>query len=353
MELRRVPLALAFALTACAPQGGGVAAPTAVATATVPATPTASPTPRAVLDVPADRSTLRTYTIKPGEIDPAVPASAAAHFVAFDPGATMRDQLFVFMAGNQILPADVSLIAKQAASNGFHAISLDYARDVRVPTLCEKDADEQCYEKVRSETIDGSDRTPLVNVSKANSITERLAKLLSFLASTYPADGWSAYVKDDAPVWTKIRLGGQSEGGTHATLIARDREVARLCVLEAPVDLMTSATGERRLAPWIKVGATPAERIYGFRHVRSSSPLAPAFPLAFTALGLDKLGVAVDADTSRPPYEMSHHLTTAATPVDDKQANLTHRSVVQDRAAPMTADGKPLFAPVWQYLCFS
>lgn len=350
MELKRVAFVIMFAVIACAPQGSGVAAP---ATLTATPAPTPSPTPRAVLEVPPERTSLRTSTVRPSEIDAAVPATAAPHYVAFDPVATARGQLFVFMGGNAVLPADTALIVRQAASNGFHAISLDYARDVRVPTLCEKATDEGCYEKVRLETIDGTDRTPLIAVPKANSIIDRLTKLLSHLATANPSDGWSAYLKDGEPLWSKVRLGGQSEGGTHATVLARDREVARLCVLEAPVDLITSATGERRLAPWIRVGSTPAERIYAFRHIRSSSPLAPAFPLAFAALGLDRFGPAVDADPVSPPFEMSHHLTTAAAPIDDKQANLSHRSVVQDRVTPKAADGRPLFAPVWQYLCFS
>ncbi len=54
------------------------------------------------------------------------------------------------------------------------------------------------------------------------------------------------------------------------------------------------------------------------------------------------------------PYDGSHHLTTKADPaVNDGAANLIHRSMVIDAVTPKTASGAPLFAPVWQYACFS
>jgi hypothetical protein len=137
-------------------------------------------------------------------------------------------------------------------------------------------------------------------------------------------------------------------------MIAREREVARVCLLETPVDLISPQGGERRLAPWIgPARSTPADRYYGFRHLRSSSGLAPAFALAWSAIGMDRFGPATDTDSAKPPYGGSHHLTTNAEPVADGKGNLIHRSVVQDQATPRTPAGQPLFAPVWQYACFS
>ncbi len=303
--------------------------------------------------MPTESPSLKTYAIKPTDTDAAIAATSVPNLVAWDQSVKARGELFLLMGGSIVNPEDMSLFVRQGAANGFHVISLDFAREVKVPNVCEKSADEACYEKVRLEIIDGEDRTPAITVTRANSVMNRLTKLLTYLVATYPSDGWSAFLKDGAPVWSKIRLGGQSEGGTHAALIARDREVARVCLMEAPVDLMTSSTGERRLAPWIKPGATAADRYYGFRHLRSSSPLAPAFAFSFAALGLDRFGANVDADTSKPPYNNTHHLTTNLEPVKDGQANISHRSVIQDRVTPRTAEGKPVFAPVWQYMCFS
>lgn len=350
MELRPL-LAVIMVIAACGPGGAGTGAPPGTQAPAIAAT--APPTPGPVLEVPSERATLRTFAIAPKDTDAALAATAASHFVALDPAVPSRGQLFVFLGGLIVLPADTALIVRQAAANGFHAIALDYARELNVPRLCEKDADETCYEKVRLEVFDGEDRTPLASVTRANGTFSRLSKLLAHLAATYPSDGWSAFLADGAPRWSAIRLGGQSEGGAHVAMMARDRVVARVCLLESPVDLITSADGQRRLAPWIKPGATPADRYYGFRHLRSSSPLAPAFPLAWTALGLDRFGAAVSVDGVRAPYGGSHHLTTDLEPVGDGGPNISHRSVVQDRVTPKTTEGRPAFAPVWQYACLS
>jgi hypothetical protein len=127
--------------------------------------------------------------------------------------------------------------------------------------------------------------------------------------------------------------------------------VARLCLFESPIDLIGPPGGLRRLPPWIAAGgATPMERIYGFRHVHSTSAGMVAAQGTWGLLGLDAFGPSVDIDTHDPPYNGSHHLTTDAPPAvtDD-----THNSVVEDRLTPRTASGEPLFAPVWQYACMS
>jgi hypothetical protein len=198
------------------------------------------------------------------------------------------------------------------------------------------------------------DRTPLVSVTPANSILNRLVKLLAHLADWFPNDGWSDYLQDGAPRWSTIRLGGFSQGGGHAAMIARDNEVARVCMLEAPVDLIGPPGSERRLPPWIvPADTTPVDRYYGFHHARSSSPNAQAFPLAWATLELGHFGPAVDIDSAAPPYDGSHYLITNAEPIDDGGPNLTHRGVVADAVTPKTPSGQPLFSPVWQYACFS
>ncbi|HZT05483.1 MAG TPA: hypothetical protein VFC51_00490 [Chloroflexota bacterium] len=304
--------------------------------------------------VAAQTGSLRTEFVAPTQIDPASSAALAPHYVAFDPAAAPRGELFVFLQGFLATPADATLIVDEAATQGFHAIGLAYAKPANVPPLCQVNPDESCFESVRRAVIYG-DASPFAEVAPADSMVNQLGKLLASLAAQHPDEGWGAYLDDGAPEWSAIRLGGHSEGGTHATLIARDHDLARLCVFESPVDLVGPPNGLRHLAPWISArGATPADRIYGFRHVHTSSTSWPAFEGAWGLLGLDTFGPLVDVDTVAPPYNGSHHLTTDAAPaVSDDTPNLTHRSVVEDRLTPKTASGAPLFAPVWQYACLS
>jgi len=303
--------------------------------------------------VPGERATLKIVTVLPQETDPAIDASEP-HLVAYDPMASTRKQLFLFLGGQGYAPADnLNLITSQAAANGFHAIALSYPRTVNVTRRCQSDPDEDCFGKVRLEIIDGIDRAPQVAITRANSIENRLIKLLTYLASRFPDEGWSTYLSGGMPNWSRIRLGGHSEGGGHAAMMASQHEVVRFCFLESPVDVIGAPGGPRRLPPWLAAaGKTPVERYFGFRHLRSDSPTAQLRPKMWTTLGVDRLGPPVNTDESKPPYGNTHHLTTSAEPVPDGRPMLLHRSVVVDGATPKTSTGRTLFAPVWQYACF-
>ncbi len=339
---KRLLLAAALIGAACAP------APSATAS------PTASATVRLALEVPASRASLKTYSVTPQETDASIAAPTEAHFVALDPGAPPRGQLFLFLTGMAPTPAQGTLIVKQAAANGFHAIGLSYQK-INDRALCETNADETCYEKLRLAMIDGGDRAPLFTIARQHSINSLLGKLLTHLATRFPADNWSTYVPDGAPKWTAIRLGGLSGGGSFAAMIGREKALARLCLFESPIDLIGAPGGDRRVPPWVtQPRATPADRTYGFRNTKTDNPNAVAFPLAWAAFGIDRLGAAVDTDSVKSPYERSHHLTSSVAPAtNDGAANLVHRSSVIDAVTPKTAGGEPLFGPVWQYMCFS
>jgi len=305
-------------------------------------------------DLPQPRPTLETSFVAPADVDPATVTLQAPHYVAFDPAAPPQPELFLYLGGFLATTADAKLIVQQAAASGYHAIGLSFAKPANVPALCQADPDEGCFEAERLAVIYGNDGAPLP-VAAPDTMVNQLSKLLAYLDAHHPEQGWGAFLADGQLQWAAIRLAGHSEGGTHAALIARDHLVARLCVFESPLDLVGAPGGLRRLAPWIEAGgATPAERIYGFRHAHTSSPSVLGFEAAWGLLGLEAFGPAVDVDTTAPPYGGSHELTTDATPaVLDDTPNLTHRSVVEDRLTPKTATGEALFAPVWQYACMS
>ena len=42
------------------------------------------------------------------------------------------------------------------------------------------------------EIIDGTDRTPKVTISRANSIENRVVKLLQYLDRAHPSEGWGS-----------------------------------------------------------------------------------------------------------------------------------------------------------------
>jgi hypothetical protein len=257
------------------------------------------------------------------------------------------------MGGTAMTPSQFLFLSEQAARNGFHVVNLSYANADAVQIVCGTDPDNSCFENVRQEVIDGTDRTTKVAVNRANSLENRLIKLLEHLRSKYPTDGWADYMEGSGPRWNSIVLSGHSQGGGHAALIAKSRSVARVALLASPVDNIgpfARQVGSTWPAPWL-LGphVTPSERYFAFGHAQDG---ISDWGLQWKAqgLGLTDFGPIVNVDEETPPYRNSHTLMTNATP---RPPVTPHNSVSVDAGTPVGPNGQPLFAPVWQYICFS
>ncbi len=263
--------------------------------------------------------------------------------VAVAPLGAPAGRLVVHLPGTGGKPTSTLLLLRHAGTQGLHGIGLAYPNVPTVDSLCSSSSDIDCYAKVRLEIIDGTDRTPLVAVDRANSIENRLSALLGALAAQFPAEGWGQFLTAGAPRWDRIVISGHSQGGGHAALMARDRSMARVCMFASPKD--TSSFFGAPAAWQNDPHVTPADRYYGFNHQQDSQATTLR---NWMALGLAALGSATSVDGAAPPYGSSHQLTTNAVPA---VSGGFHGSVVVDRSTPLGADGTPLFAPVWKQMC--
>jgi pimeloyl-ACP methyl ester carboxylesterase len=108
------------------------------------------------------------------------------------------------------------------------------------------------------ETVDGVQRSAIVNVSPANCINNRLTKLLHYLARACPEEGWSKFLKAGAPRWERIAFGGHSQGGVAAAMLAKLHLVARVVLFSTLGDVVGPMA-----AHWLSTHATPSDRYYG------------------------------------------------------------------------------------------
>lgn len=286
---------------------------------------------------------LNTYEIMPQATDRAIDNWLEPHYVALSKTAPPQKRLFLFFAGSNGRPDQQKLIVDLAAELGIHAINLRYPNSWTVASLCGASRDRDCHEQVRLEILDGVDRTAEISVNQANSIENRLVKLLRYLHGQHPDQGWLEYLEGDNPKWESIIVAGHSQGGGQAALIAKQHQVARVIMLGAPADY---SRVHRGLAPWLtKPSPTPVERYYGFVHTQD--PAVQKIKEAWKSLGMDAAGAIVNVDTEPPPYQGSQQLTTSANPA---QAGKYHGSVATDRTTPRLPDGQLLFADVWRYL---
>jgi pimeloyl-ACP methyl ester carboxylesterase len=268
--------------------------------------------------------------IAPKDTDPAITIALSDHIVMFDEDEPLGDRLFVFLPGSGATPAAYERLLREVSGAGMPAIGLSYPNSPSVANLCDGSTDPDCHEKVRRERVYGVNESPLVNVSPANSIENRLTKLLQRLR-------WTQFLDGGEPAWDKIVISGHSQGGGHAAMIARDHVVARVVFLAAPGDWV-SGSGP---APWLlEPHATPIEDYYGFVHVDDG----PTFLVNWSVLGMPGSNTSVDG--ASPPYEGAHRLTT------DRNVANPHGSVAGDAATPLV-NGQAVYAPVWRYLCCS
>lgn len=261
------------------------------------------------------------------------------HIVCFDPAATPRNRLFVFLPGSHLNASDYQLITQVAAEAGLHAISLNYPNSWTVNfDLCDNVNDASCYESCRLEIIDGIDRTTRVEVNRANSIENRLLKLLLYLDKNFPQEGWGQYVKGgESLVWEKMIVGGHSQGGGHSGVIAHHHRLERVLFFAGGED-GSMTTG---LAPWINLNnATPPAGYYGFTHADDN---LFGRQTVWNIWGMFAFGSLVTVDNTPAPFQGSHTL------VSRRKVSDAHQSVAVDSKTPKV-NNQPAYAEVWRYM---
>ncbi|MCC7308848.1 MAG: hypothetical protein IT173_14890 [Acidobacteria bacterium] len=288
------------------------------------------------------------YFISPQTTDPAISTNLSNYYVSIDRNVTPKNQLFVFFPGTHGIAANYEVLNNTVAEMGFQAINLTYPNDEPVNGLCGgMGADLDCYAKVRLEILDGTDRTPLVNVNRANSAENRIIKLLIYLRSQFPNDDWGQFLIDDSTInWSKIIVSGHSQGGGHAGILGRYHPVVRV-VMFAAMDYNGPAHSPANWIahPEMTPNASTPDKFWGFSHTRDE---AVNFTLLTTAIwpayGMPQFGAVVNVDGVSPPYNNTHSLTS----------NLDgcpsfHGCVAVDSGI-VYVNGVPVFKPVWEYL---
>ena len=283
----------------------------------------------------AQAPVVRMETVLPKATDPAIDSALSAHRAALaTSGATLRNQLFLFLHGLGGAASGAGEITTAAAEQGFHAIAITYPMNVSPASSCSGSGAGPCTESFRREILEGVDLTPAITITRANSVENRALKLLRYLDSIHPGEGWAQYDSSGSLRWSKIVLYGHSMGGSNVSVLAKLHPVARLCVSSPATDI----------SQWWSSAATPADRVYGFSHAQD--PMYPGQQSNWTAMGL--AGALTDVGTSPSPYGNSHKLLATATP--GGAGTDYHNSPTMDGATPRDGNNAPLYKPVWIYM---
>jgi len=235
-------------------------------------------------------------------------------------------------------------VQQEAARAGYHVIGLMYPTGGGLAKACPTTPDPSaCYENARLEIIDGIDRVSFLNLNVANSIDNRLTKLLRYLARQFPEEGWDRFLLEDQPKWSQIAVSGHSQGGGNAAMIAKIRLVARVVLFSSVTDSIHTAAPS-----WVATHVTPVQRYYAIAHDRDGfyGPIRAAWD----SLGLAVFGGPAMPETSSPPYDGTHTLVTDLTPQGGFVGTNAHGAPSNDLNTPLGTDGTPLLRDAWRYL---
>ncbi len=280
--------------------------------------------------------------INPLLTNPRVTAPLDVHLAAIDRQIPSQRLLYVHLPGSCGAPQSSELISRHAAGLGFHVVTLSYPNCPSVDQLSNGSPDPDVHGQIRRERLYGVDDSPLVDVNPANSVRGRLIALLRHLDEQFPSEGWRQYLDGAGLNWSRIVVGGHSQGAGHAAYLSYDFPLAGALMFGGPGDVQDNG----QLAEWYSRPSVSGATIrVDFTHAQDN--LFPTTIRTCGVMGVSALGPIRNVDLARPPYRLSHQLTTLAEPATPGQY---HGSVVVDRNTPLDESGAPVFAPVWTYM---
>jgi len=313
----------------------------------------AAPISAAFAQQPQSGPSLVVHVVPPHATDPLIDQALDDHYAWLDTNSPTNHQLLVYLPGNDGVPASALLFQQLAARLGYHVIGLMYVDQFSLSGLCTSDPDPNaCFENAHFEIVYGSDVQPgpsaVVNVNVANSIVNRLTKLLQYLDLVYPTEGWKQFLADGKPNWSQIALSGISQGAGNSAMIAKSHVVPRVVLISGVTDALPMGTLPCQGAEnWLSTHVTQSDRYWGLVHDQEPGYLHIC--ANWDSLGMSAFGPLVQVETSAPPYRGTHTLFTDLKPQRGGY-KAAHPSTLIDFYTPLFPDKTPELADAWRYM---
>lgn len=227
-------------------------------------------------------------------------------------------------------------------SYGIHAIQVHYARQWFSKCCQQRPVSEHCRGNMRLEAATGEDHSDEADIVVRDSIKGRALSFVKYLDKENPEGNWEQFLnknKTDLD-WEKVILTGASHGSTTASRLAKHTKVARVVAFCGPRDQYQAWQG--------LPSKTPANRFFGFSHVKDMGWEEFHYQRSWEMLGLHKFGPIVDVDKTYAPYGNTRRLVTDFDVNND--ANHAHSSVTPGSRSFKGPNGRFMHEDVWRYL---
>lgn len=270
------------------------------------------------------------------------------HQVFYNPTSTSNNTLLLHLVGTIDNPNGTTYFPTLATENGFHVINLMYRNWTSAQSACADSTDPDCYLNFRKEIIEGVDYSDIINVNAANSINNRLIKLLEYLNTNYPTQSWDQFYSGTSILWDKIMVSGHSQGGGHAAVIAITQPIQRVLMFASPNDYSDTLNS---VASWTSAShIVPDSNYYGFNAYYDDVIDFWKQMEAWDALGLNGIGDTVNVDLVNNSYNGTRQLYTKQIVPSGGLEDLTHNIMIRDNQTPTNLSGVPEYLPVWKYM---
>ncbi len=315
----------------------------------------------AFLLVTVAQAEVTSFPVIPSATDPEIKRFDDPHWVYVDRDIVVehqtdevqdRKELLLWLTGTGGRGHDAQGLSNLAADLGYHVITLMFPNDI--PTsACANDSNPKSFEELRMAVIQGGratyqDGRQTLLIERAESIENRLIKVLQYLEQKRPREGWAQFLKEDGSIkWASIAVAGQSQGGGHAALIGIKHRVARVLCFGAPKD--HSRRHEAPAAWYGEASATPKDRFFAFNHHQDPKGCTPEQLLNnLKALGLEAYGPPAEVDSVPFPFHHARILYTGypavtITGVESEGARTAHGSAILTKHADR-------WKQVWTYM---
>ncbi len=251
--------------------------------------------------------------IKPSDLDPAARDIYARgsradetlgfgyHAVAFPPDGVEIKGVYIHLTGSYGRPYNQDsgafanrLLLREALEAGYITIQPAYNNRFAVNLdecsgSFKKLAVDNCAGNVRAEKITGEDLSEVTDTPPADSIEQRLIRLFAYLESQGVQFPYALY-RDKKINWERVRVGGHSQGATHALYLGKYFGAARVCVLAGGYDVpdLVPSLPPERLADWL-LDTSVSLNIGKVRAVTSIDDSSyEKFIRAYAVLGMEK-----------------------------------------------------------------
>ncbi len=255
---------------------------------------------------------VQTYYVKPVLTDVNYSPTEDSSAISINTTSPVN-KLFLFIGGTGSSSSkDYNALRLHAANLGFDFINLSYPNNVAAASLANSN-DPLVFDKYRQEVCFGTSISNDVTVDSLNSIYTRTLKLIKYLDVTYPSQNWGQYLASPSSInWSKVLVGGHSQGSGHACYLAKQYLVERVLMFSGPNDYSNFFSGP---ANWLnQAGTTPINRHYSYLSLNDE---VVAFSKQFA--NISGLGMLASDDTTfvdniSSPYGNSRCLYTTQPP---------------------------------------